>query len=72
MNDGRNVLRACPFCGQQKYLFVLADGEKDMRQYQVVCDASGDGGCGASCGWQDTIAEAKAAWNRRAEGGEQE
>ena len=59
-------LRACPFCGQQKYLCVLAEGEKDRRQYQIVCDASGDGGCGASCGWQDTLAEAKAAWNRRA------
>ena len=59
----------CPFCGQQKYLCVLADGEKDMRQYQIVCDASDDGGCGASSGWYDTIAEAKAAWNRRAGGG---
>ena len=62
-------LKPCPFCGQQKYLCVL----KDMRQYQIVCDASGDGGCGASCGGQDTIAEAKAAWNRRAlRGGKQE
>lgn len=66
-------LRACPFCGQQKYLCALAEGEKDMRQYQIVCDASGGGGCGASCGWQDTLAEAKDAWNRRAlRGGKQE
>ena len=65
-------LKPCPFCGQQKYLCVLAEGEKDDRQYMIVCDASADGGCGASCGWRDTIGEAKAAWNRRAEGGERE
>ena len=59
-------LRPCPFCGQQKYLCALAEGEKDDRQYMIVCDASADGGCGASCGWRDTIKEAKAAWNRRA------
>ena len=59
-------LRQCPFCGQTRYLCTLAEGERDERQYAIVCDASGDGGCGASCGWQDTIAEAKEAWNRRA------
>ena len=61
-----NDLKPCPFCGQTRYLFALAEGEKDDRQYQVVCDASDDfGGCGASCGWQDTLAEAVAAWNTR-------
>lgn len=62
-----NELKPCPFCGQQKYIIILAeDNVLNGREYQVVCDASGDGGCGASCGWQVTIAEAKAAWNRRA------
>lgn len=60
-------LKPCPFCGQKKYLCVIAEGYKDDRQYQVVCDASGDGGCGASCGWQDTMKDANEAWNRRDE-----
>ena len=59
-------LKPCPFCGQEKYIVVLAEGHCDNRQYQIVCDASGEGGCGASCGWQDTLKEAKEAWNRRA------
>ena len=60
-------LKPCPFCGQEKYIVVLAEGHCDDRQYQIVCDASGEGGCGASCGWQDTLKEAKEAWNRRAD-----
>ena len=62
-------LKPCPFCGQEKYIVVLAEGHCDNRQYQIVCDASGEGGCGASCGWQDTLKEAKEAWNRRADNG---
>lgn len=62
-----NNLKPCPFCGQEKYLVVYGDGDRDMRQYQIICDASGDGGCGASCGWQDTLEKVKEAWNRRAE-----
>jgi len=58
-------LKACPFCGQSRYVCTLAEGDRDTRQYTVVCDAVA-GGCGASCGWQDTLAEAKAAWNQRA------
>jgi len=63
-------LKPCPFCGQTEYLCVWAEGIKENRQYQVVCDASHDGGCGASSGWKDTITEAKEAWNRRAQDGE--
>ena len=63
-------LKPCPFCGQTEYLCVWAEGIKENRQYQVVCDASHDGGCGASSGWKDTIMEAKEAWNRRAQDGE--
>lgn len=57
-------LKACPFCGQSRYVCTLAEGDRDTRQYTVVCDAVA-GGCGASCGWQDTLVEAKAAWNQR-------
>ena len=64
---GKMELKACPFCGQTEYLCVLAEGIGEIRQYQVVCDASHDGGCGASCGWKDTIKDAKEAWNRRAD-----
>lgn len=60
-------LKPCPFCGKSDYLVVLAEGHCDNRQYQIVCDASGEGGCGASCGWQDSLKEAKEAWNRRAD-----
>ena len=59
-------LKPCPFCGQEKNIVVLSENVCDGRQYQIVCDATGEG-CGACCGWQDTIKEAKEAWNRRAE-----
>lgn len=62
-------LKPCPFCGQTEYLCMWAEGIKENRQYQVVCDASHDGGCGASSGWKDTITEAKEAWNRRVQDG---
>lgn len=59
-------LRPCPFCGKVNYLVVMAEQYGNEKQYQIVCDASGDGGCGASCGWQDTLEKVKEAWNRRA------
>ena len=58
-------LKPCPFCGQTDYLCVWSEGQGENRQYQVVCDASHDEGCGASCGWKDSIALARTAWNRR-------
>lgn len=60
-------LRPCPFCGKVKYLILIEEEYFSETQYQIVCDASGwKGGCGASCGWQDTMQKAQEAWNRRA------
>lgn len=60
-------LKACPFCGQKKYLILIEEEYFSETQYQIVCDATNwKGGCGASCGWQDTLQKAQEAWNRRA------
>ena len=60
-------LQHCPFCGQTEHLTLLAEGGRDDLQHQVVCAVlpDGTGGCGASCGWQESAQEAIAAWNRR-------
>ena len=60
-------LKPCPFCGKTDSLVVWAEGD----QYHVVCDAAdcadgtSNGGCGASSGFADSIAEAAKAWNKR-------
>ncbi|MBP0975397.1 MAG: Lar family restriction alleviation protein [Oscillospiraceae bacterium] len=63
-------LKPCPFCGETRYLCAMRDGgTSDYAQYTVVCDACA-GGCGAMCGYQDSLKEAKEAkeaWNRREE-----
>lgn len=65
-------LLPCPFCGKTETLCITRepyywDNTLKGYQYQVVCDASCDnGGCGSSCGFKDSITEAKEAWNRRA------
>lgn len=66
-------LLPCPFCGKTETLCITRepyywDNILKGYQYQVVCDASGNnGGCGSSCGFKDSMTEAKEAWNRRAE-----
>ena len=66
---------ACPFCGKSEYVrarkcLIHEDGEEDFYWgYNAICDASGvagTAGCGAQAGWQETVEEALAAWNRRA------
>lgn len=58
-------LLPCPFCGRNDAARIrkTKDGQR-----VVVCDASTRNrlnGCGGSCGYQNSRAEAIAAWNRR-------
>lgn len=64
-------LKPCPFCGRIDKLIISEIshkiGDTKIKQYTVVCNASGDNtGCGASCGLGNfTEQEAIEAWNRR-------
>lgn len=69
-------LKPCPFCGS-KTDPALSVWENDCGEpdagggFHVICCAvyrnqDPFGGCGASTGWNETEAEAIAAWNRRA------
>ena len=65
-------LKSCPFCGREHGFKITSIEHKlddvTIKQWSVFCDASGDkAGCGASCGYRRTKAEAIAAWNKRSE-----
>ena len=66
-------LKPCPFCGKDLAVIfkepTYLEGRINGYQYQIVCDFQNEG-CGASSGYYDMIAEAKEAWNRRANGPE--
>lgn len=58
---GEGELAECPFCHKhEKNLRVEWSG----LVYRVICDANA-GGCGASTGWEWSMAEAVAKWNNR-------
>lgn len=63
-------LKPCPFCNNAAAPEIItADelcvgGMTDPDQRTVVCSAL-NGGCGATCGYQDSDEEATEAWNRR-------
>lgn len=68
--------KPCPFCGKINTLMTASAAEMDgdlnvewvhCDSYTVVCDAStnGLGGCGATCGYQESITKAIEAWNTR-------
>ena len=72
-HDGKTyLLQKCPFCGND---FSCIWSEKDratengeefcgVDKFTVVCDFF-DNGCGATCGWHDTVADAVGRWNTR-------
>ena len=67
----KNELKPCPFCGRVDNLIIdNAHYRLDdcvIYNYRVCCSAAGyNTGCGASCGYRQTINEAIEAWNRRA------
>ena len=60
-------LKPCPFCGGRMFLIgcgddIHANGMTDY--YHVQCDPQ-YGGCGASCGAEESEELAALAWNRR-------
>jgi hypothetical protein len=63
----------CPFCGSLTAPHIetnhgLGHDDGDYMVYTVVCDASPKlGGCGGTCGFQETEEEAIEAWNKRCE-----
>lgn len=66
------TLIQCPFCGSltapriANSLDMGVLGYTDFYAFTIHCDDEEDG-CGATCGYLDTEAEAIAAWNTRAD-----
>jgi hypothetical protein len=62
-------LRACPFCGHSGELTdsdkTRVFGVSEAFGYTVLCSGA-KGGCGATCGYWETEAEAAERWNERA------
>jgi hypothetical protein len=62
-------LRACPFCGHSGELTdsdkTRVFGVSEAFGYTVLCNGA-KGGCGATCGYWETEAEAADRWNERA------
>lgn len=62
-------LRACPFCGHSGELTdsdkTRVFGVSEAFGYTVLCNGA-NGGCGATCGYWETEAEATDRWNERA------
>ena len=66
-------LQRCPFCGMdvQELYSVKQDFEDSFGQqfngvnkFTVVCDFTRKG-CGATCGYHDTVQQAVSRWNTR-------
>ena len=66
-------LQKCPFCGMDvqelystKQDFEEAFGKEfdGVNRFTVVCDFNRNG-CGATCGYHDTVADAVGRWNTR-------
>ena len=63
-------LQRCPFCGMD-VAEIFTQSEQYERnpgayaeRYTIVC-AFNRNGCGATCGFHDTIADAVSRWNTR-------
>jgi len=63
------TLYQCPFCGDMEAPKLFTNLELAMpsvlQMHTVCCSIVDDYGCGATCGYHTTEAEAIAAWNTR-------
>lgn len=63
-------LQRCPFCGMDvaEILIQSEQYERDPKvyseRYTIVCNWNKNG-CGATCGFHDTISDAVSRWNTR-------
>lgn len=66
-------LQRCPFCGMDvaemystKEDFEMSFGKEfdGVNKFTIVCNFNRNG-CGATCGYHDTIDEAVSRWNTR-------
>ena len=61
-------LQRCPFCGMDvAAIWTQSERDEDFvepERYTIVCDFEKKG-CGATCGFQETIAKAVSRWNTR-------
>ena len=65
-------LQRCPFCGMEVAEIYTQSERDDLtwknedhpERYTIVCSFSSNG-CGATCGYHDTVAMAVARWNTR-------
>lgn len=63
-------LQPCPFCGREDTMSVASNVDLgfacDTEAYGFTVNCSGlHEGCGATCGYYDTEAEAVEHWNTR-------
>ena len=65
MDDIEDELRPCPFCGSADHISLRRMDSRPDR-WQFWCKDPGYE-CNASGPWRPSIAEARAAWNRRAD-----
>ena len=61
-------MERCPFCGRDvATIFTQSERDEypcDPERYTVVCSWS-EGGCGATCGFHDSVFKAVSRWNTR-------
>ena len=66
--EKKHDLKPCPFCGRNAAeIFTQSERDDiqcDPERYTIVCSWL-EGGCGATCGFHDTVGMAVKIWNTR-------
>lgn len=63
-------LQRCPFCGMEvAEVWTASEAQEipfdeERERYTIVCDWS-KRGCGATCGFHESVSEAVKRWNTR-------